>query len=799
MKVLGLTIHYRSETKNKEVDQDDVLLDVIKTLFLSQDMTYEKFTNVFVLRDIEGVVDPRNRMKDCRSLVLELVEREKDLNNTKKVKTIDIQEESLRILNAGKSTKGVLNEDCKQNENAKCTTNVQERNQKETSNEYADNVYSPSICKRKTETKSVASSAYENSNIRGVKVSPSQEIFLDYDMSTPLNGLCGLSNIGNTCFMNTAIQCLSNLPLFTSFFLTKEYSRWINTRNKLGYKGEMARLWYGLVNDLFSEKKVIKAYNFKSALGKLTNKFVDFEEQDTAEFVNMVLDCLHEDLKMSVDVFEKVSGMFNFKIDFERLNCSDDTLKKCANVAGFGGGECTENHTGEDVKVCNKKSAASTLFEGDRVSNSNGHLEDIVRTEDKESTGTPRLYSNSTITTGNTNGSKALRKEIDKVLQEYFSFNDKNQYDLDWYSYLKGNTSIVSLLFSGKLLSTLECLNCNLISKKYELFTSLTLNIPERKSSVFLIFDSDFKLPICIPVDISWCVGELKKIIKYEYQIQRDMVVVSIKNGSVEKVYSDHERLVEGLCCYEYDTEDEYCWLRIRAANYLILNSYLDFMFLVRYKDNVPYNYGRVIKKLKPLMQKDIDLDYHEWSKIFDLVLAHRQPGNKANTFPVMTMVLKLSAFQELFGKNFSMRSYLNHDRELTLDDCIQSFESKEYLLGNNNAYCAKCESNQDHSKEFVIYKTPKYLILHFKRLSYEFGYCNKINTYVDFKENCVIKGEQYHLLGICNHIEIAMSSGHYTATVKKNGVWYCFNDACITKVDNLVKENAYMLFYAKA
>lgn len=794
MKVLGLTIHYKTETKNKDAGQDDVLLDVVKTLFLSQDMTYEKFTDVFVLRDTEGVVDPRNRMKECRSLVFELVERERDLNNTKKVKTVGSQEE-LRTLDTEKSTTAVCSEECGQSGNTKDAANEQKRENKETSGEGGENAYSTGIGKNKRETVSAKSSALENSSASGIKRSPSQEIFLDYDISTPLSGFCGMSNIGNTCFMNTAVQCLSNLPLFTSFFLTKEYSRWINTRNKLGYKGEMARLWYGLVSDLFSEKKVIKAYNFKSALGKLTNKFVDFEEQDTAEFVNMVLDCLHEDLKMSEDVFEKVSGMFNVKIDFERLNSPDGTLRECS-TAGFGDGGDTEDQASASMDVCNKKSVAGTLFEDDRGSVSSAHLNDIAHAETKECASTPRLYSTSA--TGNANG-KALRKEIDRVLQEYFSFNDKNQYDLDWYSYLKSNTSIVSLLFSGKLLSTLECLNCNLVSKKYELFTSLTLNIPERKSSVFLIFDSDFKLPICIPVDISWCVGELKKIIKYEYQIQRDMVVVSVKNGSVEKVYSDHERLVEGLCCYEYDSEDEYCWLRIRAANYLILNSYLDFMFLVRYKDNVPYNYGRVIKKLKPLMQKDIDLDYHEWSKIFDLVLTHKQPGSKATTFPVMTMVLKLSAFQELFGKNFSMRSYLNYDRELTLDDCIQSFESKEYLLGNNNVYCARCESNQDHSKEFVIYKTPKYLILHFKRLSYEFGFCNKINTYVDFKEDCVIKGEQYGLQGICNHIEIAMSSGHYTATVKKNGEWYCFNDACITKVDNLVKENAYMLFYAKA
>jgi len=46
-------------------------------------------------------------------------------------------------------------------------------------------------------------------------------------------GLTGLLNLGNTCYMNSAIQCLVHTPQFTRYFC-EDYHREINRQNPLG-------------------------------------------------------------------------------------------------------------------------------------------------------------------------------------------------------------------------------------------------------------------------------------------------------------------------------------------------------------------------------------------------------------------------------------------------------------------------------------------------------------------------------------------------------------------------------------
>ena len=111
------------------------------------------------------------------------------------------------------------------------------------------------------------------------------------------NGITGLQNLGNTWFMNSSIQCLSNSYALTKYFLIEKYKTEINSNNVLGTGGKLAVQFARLLNEMWNEESpVVTPWSFKKIVGNFQPMFSGFAQHDSAELLSFVLDGIHEDL-----------------------------------------------------------------------------------------------------------------------------------------------------------------------------------------------------------------------------------------------------------------------------------------------------------------------------------------------------------------------------------------------------------------------------------------------------------------------------------------------------------------------
>lgn len=118
----------------------------------------------------------------------------------------------------------------------------------------------------------------------------------------------GLTNLGNSCYMNCVLQCLGATPQLTSFFFPTttgdsqsltSYRQHINAKNRLGTSGVLTTNFVKLLAHMFNNVgKYFAPHEFKKIIGTVPSgrQFASFDQQDCIEFLNFVLDSLHEDL-----------------------------------------------------------------------------------------------------------------------------------------------------------------------------------------------------------------------------------------------------------------------------------------------------------------------------------------------------------------------------------------------------------------------------------------------------------------------------------------------------------------------
>lgn len=150
--------------------------------------------------------------------------------------------------------------------------------------------------------------------------------------STDKEGLVGLSNLGNTCFLNAIVQCLSHINSLLEYCLKEDYHLDLNTESTT--KGQLIQAYAQVMNHLWKPNgdRYFSPRQFKSQVEKFARQFAGYSQQDAQEFLRFLLEGLHEDVnavkkkpRYNTEISEDLSDIERAKEAWQRYKSREQS------------------------------------------------------------------------------------------------------------------------------------------------------------------------------------------------------------------------------------------------------------------------------------------------------------------------------------------------------------------------------------------------------------------------------------------------------------------------------------------
>ncbi|XP_062374038.1 ubiquitin carboxyl-terminal hydrolase 15-like isoform X4 [Sardina pilchardus] len=656
--------------------------------------------------------------------------------------------------------------------------------------------------------------------------------YSDHGRHSEKPGLCGLSNLGNTCFMNSATQCLSNIAPLTEYFLKDKYQDELNEDNPLGMKGEIAKAYAELAKQLWSGKySYVTPRAFKTQVGRFAPQFSGYQQQDSHELLAFLLDGLHEDLNrirkkpyiqlmdadgrpdkvVAEEAWENhIKRNDSIIVDiFHGLFKSTLVCPVCAKVSVTFDPFCyltlplpmKKERTLEVYLVRLDPGAKPTQYK--LTVPKVGYISDLCTSLSTlsdvpaEKMIVTDIYNHRFHRIFATNENLSSIMERDDIYVFEVAVNRMEDTDhvvipvhLREKFKQSGYNHTSTPLFGQPFLITVP----RTLSED-KLYNMLLQRLCRYVRSPVEDEESEETLPTkqhTINGNATNGILEEGSPSEMETDEQDDessqdqeLPSENDNSQSEDSVTGDNE-LENGVGQENSTKAPPQAAHKKRLFTFQFNNmGKTDFSFIKEDSRQIRFDEGHL--RLSDRSYLSLDWEPEIKKKYFDETVT------------------------EDFEKHESMEYKPQKKAFFKLNDCIELFTTKEKLGAEDPWYCPNCKQHQQATKKLDLWSLPPVLVVHLKRFSYSRYMRDKLDSLVDFPIRDLDMSEflinpnagpcRYDLIAVSNHYG-GMGGGHYTAYAKNkdDDKWYYFDDSSVSPAgeDQIVSKAAYVLFYQR-